>query len=149
MFKRSFFYCIVSLVLGLLAGYFYAEDRANRAAANAYAALQILDLGQSSEHAWKAYQHESKPVAIYALTELLDKQQAVGETSFFSRQEISVDLILTHARLAKLYDDVGQTNLSALHITEALRYASANSNLAISNQDSLVDFVAKIDKGSK
>ena len=120
--------------------------------ASAYAAFEITDLGESSERAQKAYEHESVPVAIYAMTELLDKQKTaeqVGETAFESRHMISIDLMLTHARLAKLYSEAGQTNLSAQHFAEALRYARADSNLAVTNQNTLMDFVAKIDRGAK
>lgn len=152
MSRNSWLYCIGYLVLGLIVGYFYAQARAGRAAANAYAAFEITDLGESAEHAQKAYEHDSVPVAIYAMTELLDKQKAaeqIGETAFESRQMISIDLMLTHARLAKLYGEVGQTNLSRQHIAEALRYAKSDSNLAITNRDSLMVFVAKIDEGAK
>ena len=100
----------------------------------------------------KAYQHDSVPVAIYALTEVLDKQKVAeqfGETPLLSKQMISIDLMLTHARLAKLYAEAGQTNLSAQHIDEALRYAKVDRNLEITNQDELMDFVAKIDKGAR
>ncbi len=152
MSKHSWFYCIGCLVLGVIVGYFYAEARAGRAVANAYAAFEITGLGESSGHAQKAYEHESVPVAIYAMTELLDKQTAaeqVGETAFESKRMISIDLMLTHARLAKLYSEAGQTNLNAQHLAEALRYARADSNLVITNEETLMDFVAKVDKGAR
>lgn len=152
MSKHSLLYCIGCLVLGLVVGYFYARASAGRVVANTFATLEFTDLGESSEHAMKAYQHDSVPVAIYALTEVLDKLKAaeqLGETPLLSKQIISIDLMLTHARLAKLYAEAGQTNLSARHIDEALRYAKVDSNLEITNQDELMDFVAKIDKGAR
>jgi len=112
----------------------------------------MTDLGEFSGRAQKAYQHESLPVAIYALTELLDKQMAaeqIGETAFMSKQVISIDLMLTHARLAKLYAEAGQTNSCEQHFIEALNCAKADSKLAITNRETLMDFLAKIDKGAK
>lgn len=100
----------------------------------------------------KAYEHESIPVAIHAMTELLDKQkiaEQAGETAFLSRQMISIDLMLTHARLGKLYSETGQADLSAEHFTEALKYAKAHGNLGITNQEMLMNFVAQIDKGAR
>ncbi|HEX3889298.1 MAG TPA: hypothetical protein VHX90_00485, partial [Verrucomicrobiae bacterium] len=141
MCKKSCFYCIGCLVLGLAAGYFYAQVRAGHVIADTFATLEMTDLGESSERAQNAYQHESIPVAIYALTELLDKQKTaeqIGETPFISRQIISIDLMLTHARLAKLYAEAGQTNLSVQHIDEALNYAKADNKLTITNQDELM-----------
>jgi hypothetical protein len=152
MSKHSWLYCIGCLVLGLVVGYFYARASAGRVAANTFATLEFTELGESSERAMKAYQHDSVPVAIYALTEVLDRQKAAeqtGETPLFSKQILSIDLMLTHARLAKLYAEAGQTNLSAQHFDEALRYAKLDSNLEITNQDELMGFLAKIDKGAR
>lgn len=126
--------------------------RAGRTLAGAFAAFQIRDLSESAERAQKAYNQESVPVAIYAMTELLDRQQAAekaGETAFLSRQIIATDLMLTHARLAKLYGAAAQPNMITQHITEALRYAKIDTNLAITNQDTLMSFLARIDKGAK
>jgi|SRR5208282_1412001 len=152
MSKKSLFYCIACLLVGVAVGCFYTQARTGRVVANTFATLEFSDLGESSERAQNAYQHENAPVAIYALTEVLDKQKAaerIGETAFISKQIISIDLMLTHARLAKLYAQVGQTNLSAQHIEEALDYARTDSKLAITNKDTLMDFVAKIDKGTR
>lgn len=150
MNKKSWYYCIGCLVAGFAVGYFYMENRDGQIAAKTFATLKIIDLGESDERALKAYQHESIPVAIYAMTELLDKQKAaeqVGGTAFMSKQMISIDLMLTHTRLAKLYTAAGQTNLSAEHIEQALSYAKTDRGLTITNRDGLMDFVAKVDKG--
>jgi hypothetical protein len=45
-------------------------------------------------------------------------------------------------------DAVGQTNLSARHIEEALHYARAANELGITNQDTLMDFVAGADRAA-
>jgi hypothetical protein len=152
MTTKSWLCCGGCLVVGLAVGYFYAQASAGRVVANKFASLEILDLGDSENRTFQAYQHETIPVAIYALTELLDKQKAaelIGETTFMSKQIISIDLMLTHARLAKLYAEAGQTNLSERHFTEALNYAKADSKLTITNRETLMDFVAKIDKGAR
>ena len=152
MSKKAWFCCGGFLIAGLAIGYVAAQVRDGGIIANTLACLEMTNLGESSERAQKAYQHESLPVAIYALTELLDKQKAaeqIGETAFMSKQIISIDLMLTHARLAKLYTEAGQTNLSEQHFTEALNYAKADSKLTITNRETLMDFVAKIDKGTK
>jgi len=110
------------------------------------------DLAESSERAQKAYEHETAPVAIYAMTELLDKQKALDETggnALVSRKMISIDLVLTHGRLAKLYGETGAANLSAQHVAEALHYAQSDRNLGVTNRDALMDFVAQTDNGAK
>jgi hypothetical protein len=112
----------------------------------------MTDIGESQRRAFQTYQHASAPVAIYALTESLDKLKDVeqtGGTKYLGKRALSIDMMLTHARLAKLYAMTGQTNLSAQNLAEALSYAKTDSNLTITNRDSLMDFVAKFDKGAK
>lgn len=150
--EASSFCCIACLALGLLTGYLFMREREGRAAADTLAALTLKDLGESSERAQKAYEHAGVPVAIYAMTELLDKQKAVeeyGGNALISTQMISIDLILTHGRLAKLYGETGASNLCAQHVAEALRYAQSDRNLGVTNRDTLMDFVAKTDNAAK
>jgi hypothetical protein len=151
MNKKSFFYCCGCLVVGLAVGYFYARVSAGSVVANTFALLNFTDLGETDERAFQAYQHDSAPVGIYALTEVLDKQTKAaqfGGKPFMNRRMISIDLMLTHARLAKLYDESGQTNLSEQHVVEALNCAKEWSPF-ITNKIILMDIVAKIDKGAK
>jgi hypothetical protein len=152
MTKKSWLYCAGCLVVGLAVGYFYAQASAGRVVANTLASLEVVDLGEAENRAFQAYQHESIPVAIYSLSEYLEKLKAAeqaGATPFVSSQILSIDMMLTHARLAKLYDQTGQTNLSEQHFSEALDCAKADSKLTITNRDALMEFVAKIDKGAK
>ncbi|MEI8291026.1 MAG: hypothetical protein WCH99_16295 [Verrucomicrobiota bacterium] len=151
MSKNASLYCLLGLVLGLGIGYFYAQARAGRAATNAYATFKMTELGEASERAQQAYKHEIIPVAIYAMSELADKLKAAEQTGtqYMSRQMLSFDLMLAHARLGKLYGQAGQTNLNAEHVAEALRYAKTGSNPAITNSAMLMDLVARIDKGAR
>jgi hypothetical protein len=126
---------------------------AGRAAARTFALLKFTELGEAEARASQAYQHESSPVAIYALSEALEAEQETaqsGGTPFLSKQSLSMDLMLTHARLAKLYRKTGRTNLSAQHLAEALKYTgAANNNQGITNEAALIDFVARVDKGAQ
>ncbi|MEI6195224.1 MAG: hypothetical protein WCS42_12935 [Verrucomicrobiota bacterium] len=152
MSKKAWYCCGVCLIAGMAIGYVSAQVRDGGIIANTMACLNLTDLGESSKRAQNAYQHESRPVAIYALTELLDKQNAtdhIGETAFMSKQIISIDLMLTHARLAKLYAEDGQTNLSEQHFNEAINCAKVGKKSTITNRDTLMDFVTKIDRGAK
>jgi len=152
MSKKAWLSCGGCLIAGLAIGYFGAMAKYGSTVANTLACLEMVDLGDSGNRAFQAYQHESIPVAIYSLSEYLDKLKAAeqaGATPFVSSQILSIDMMLTHARLAKLYGQTGQTNLSEQHFSEALDCAKADSKLTITNRDGLMDFVAKIDKGAK
>ena len=151
MNKKSWLYCCGCLVVGLAVGYFYAQASAGSVVASTFTLLKFTDLAETDERAFQAYQHDSAPVGIYALSEALDKQKTAeqfGKSPFMNRSMISIELMLTHARLAKLYGESGQTNLSEQHVVEALNCAKEWSPF-ITNKIILMDFVAKIDKGAK
>ena len=150
MSKKAWLNCIGCLIVGFAIGYFYAQAVIGKHIADYYASINLIVLGESGNRAYRAYQHESSSVAIYALAENLDKlKQAedIGETPFISKQILSIDLMLTHARLAKLYAETGQTNLSSQHIVEALDYAKSGGKFSeITNQAALMEMLAKFDK---
>jgi hypothetical protein len=152
MNKKSWVYCCGYLIIGLAVGYLYAQASAGRVVANTFALLKFTDLAEEEDRAFRAYQHESNSVGIYALSKALDMEKEAeqfGETPYINKHILSIDMMLTHARLAKLYDQAGQTNLSEQHFIEAGNCAKADSNLTITNREELMDFVAKIDKGAK
>ena len=153
MNKKAWLLCIVGLIAGLAIGYFAELIHAGRQFADTFACIEMTSVADAEHRAFQAYQNENISVAIYALTQALDKEKEAeqfGETRFMSKQIISIDLLLTHTRLAKLYAQVGETNLSSQHFEEALNYAKSEGKLqAITNQVTLMDFVAKIDKGAK
>jgi hypothetical protein len=154
MTKRAWFYCGGCLILGLSVGYFYAQARGNRAVASMFACLNIESVVASQRAANEAYEHESSPVAIYALTQSLDRltecEQSptnftiAGEPFFVSKQQFAFYMMTTHARLAKLYSETGQTNLSVQHIAEALSYAKEGGKYyAVTNDPALMEFISK------
>lgn len=120
--------------------------------ANAYSSLKFIDLADSEQRAFEACRHESPPIAIYALNEALNRLEEAkhfGASPFMSEPMVALDLMLTHARLARLYSETGQTNLSSSHLAEALSYAKTRSNLAITNESTLMDFVSKVGENVK
>ena len=149
MNKRAWLNRICCLIAGLAIGYFYAEAVTGKHIADYYASLNLLVLGESGNHAYRAYQHESGPVAIYALTEYLDMETKfgqMGKTNLSNTKLVSFDMTLIHARLAKLYAETGQTNLSEQHIDEALNCAKEGYYFLFTNKSTLMEFVDKLDK---
>jgi len=70
------------------------------------------ELVKSSQQADDAYQYNSGPIAIFALSNYLDKLEdakELGPTPFTDQQDISLGLVMSHGRLAQLYDMGGQT----------------------------------------
>jgi hypothetical protein len=61
----------------------------------------------------------------------------MGESLF------SVEMILTHGRLAELYGESGQTNESAQQVAEALKWAKESGVLWVTNRAMLARYVAR------
>ena len=122
-------------------------------AAQMLVTVKFTELASSDEQAFEAYKHESPPVAIYALSQSLKKikeAQQFEANPLFAKPFLSDEMMLAHARLAKLYAQTGETNLAAQHITEALQCAKESGHASwFTNSDALMRFVAKIDHGAK
>ena len=148
------------MILDLAVGYFYAQARGNRAVASTFACLNIDSVVTSQSKANEAYQQESSPVAIYALTQSLDRLKEceqsptnftiAGEPFFMSKQQFAFYMMTTHARLARLYSETGQTNLNVQHVAEALSYAKEGGKYyAVTNDPALMEFISKPEKSAQ
>lgn len=141
------------LIIGLVIGYFVAMARDGGTIANVLAIQQLIDTGQANDRAFQAYQHESNPVAIYALTEALDRLKSAedfGATPIYTEQMMAFDGMMLHGRLARLYLTSGQTNLCEQQITDALKCAQdIPACRAVTNQAALMELITKADKGAK
>jgi hypothetical protein len=81
--------------------------------------------------------------------ELKKAEEMPGCTGLIPKDAILLDMMLTHARLAKLYADTDQANLSLQHVNEALACArSADKWSSVTNQTSLQALVDRIDHGA-
>lgn len=141
---------IVGFVLGVGGTYVAITQYAATRAAGTLFVVEQMKLGEASERAHQAYRHESKPVAIYALSEyanMLKKTHEMPENPrLMTRRMLAFDLTLAHARLAKLYAETGETQLSAQHVTEALAYAQKSSAAGITNQTGLAELIDRLDQ---
>ena len=156
MSKRAYFVSIGCFVIGLALGvggtYFFAMAHWGKTTADGLFLIKELEVADSGTRAFEAYQRESRPVAIYALSQhlvTLQKAHEIGSESpvFMTRLEILRGMMFTHARLAKLYTEAGQTDLSAKHVAEALRFAGETGKFpAVTNQPALTEIVAMFDQ---
>ncbi len=69
-------------------------------------------LSEDAQRSFYAYKHESKPVAIYALSEHLLALKRAKDIPVNARllndRGLYLELMLTHARVAKLYAETEQ-----------------------------------------
>jgi hypothetical protein len=117
-----FTWFFIGLATGLAAMFFY-QTGARGTYAHEYADSH-LDYYLKTR-AQMSYGTEEKHAAIYALSEYL---RNVGELkrkqySYFEMSGDPVNLMEAHARLARLYADAGEPELSAQHAAQAIRFA--------------------------
>jgi hypothetical protein len=159
MNKKAWFISIGCLLLGMIVGGIVATALTGMMAAKILASTHDMQIVESGNRAFKAYQHEDRPVAIYALNDhlaILQEAETNGahDSIFLPGTELQRRLMFTHARLAKLLTDNGQSDMSMTHVTEALKYAQETDKdarkiarfLSITNQSQLFDIVSKFDQ---
>jgi hypothetical protein len=150
MSKKAWIFGGGCLIAGLVIGYFVALAQAGSTLANTLAMFQLTETGQACDRAFQAYQHESSPVAIYALSEALGKLKTAedfGATPVYTKQMMAFDGLMLHGRLARLYLIAGQTNSCEQQVADALKCAQdIPACRAITNQMALMELIAKADR---
>ncbi|MGA2241245.1 MAG: hypothetical protein ABSH11_04315 [Verrucomicrobiota bacterium] len=153
MSKKAYLISIGCFILGLVLGAIVTIAYSGKVAAEGIFLTRAAELAASSERADDAYQHESRPVAIYALSQhlaTLKADEELGANPLTDKLGISIEMIMTHGQLAQLYDELGQTNISAQHVVEALRYArDSGTPVWVTNQTALAKFVGKPGTGKE
>jgi hypothetical protein len=142
------------LLLGVGGACFFGMAYSGKKTADGLALIKEMEIAEAGQNAFAAYQQESRPVAIYALNQYLDSLQKLEEMVgtnpvFMTKMMVNFDSMLTHARLAKLYAEAGKSDLSTQQVAEALKCASQDGKLlAITNQATLTEILARVDKGA-
>lgn len=155
MINKALFASLGCLIVGLLLGaggmYVVQWTRNTKAIANTAITTEFTKLGEAGEQAQAAYRHETKPVAIYALSQYLSGlQKAEGIPGMVPQYPIHSDMMLTHARLANLYAETGQSNLSTQHVAQAIACAKVAGHWSeITNWARLDEIVGRIDRNAK
>ena len=87
--------------------------------------LAVLPAHEATSSAYEAYRHEKPEVAIWALEQAASKMTAlVGlnvDSPWYTREDLNYDLMLTHARIAQLYESL-RDQRSEDHFIAAVRY---------------------------
>jgi hypothetical protein len=85
MKKKAWIVSICCLIAGLVIGLFCGLICGTKMLATALSLLKAGELTESGDRAFQAYQHESRPVAIYALTQDLNTlrdQEDLGNNAY-------------------------------------------------------------------
>ncbi len=142
------------LLLGAAAVYVVESGRNDRGGADKADMSEFIKLGETGERAFSAYRHETKAVAIDELSQYLAALQKAEDTpglaAYMPKGGLSSDMMLTHARLAKLYAETNQPGLSTQQIAQALECAkTAGPWSSATNWTVLEQRVARIDRNAR
>jgi hypothetical protein len=149
------FGCFVQgLALGAAGTHIVTSGCSGTRAVDAAVREQFRKVAEASERAGAACRHGSKPVAIYAQSQLLIELNRAGESpryvSFLPEGAILFDMMLAHARLAKLYGEMHQSELSTQQVAQALECANRARNCStITNWTDLAELVERIDHNAR
>jgi hypothetical protein len=152
MSKRTYFITAGSFLGGLLLGigltYFFSTAHCGKQIEDTLALIKDIETVGTGHRAFEAYKHNSPPVAIYALNLYLDSLKKAEEMGggLLTGGDLSFTVMLAHARLAKVYAESGQFDLSTQHVAIALARATQDRKFrAITNAASLAEIVARLD----
>ena len=108
-----------------------------------------------TERAYGAYRHEDPTIGIWAIegtikeyNEILSKQENFGFV--YDDRSVPTDLMLFHARLAKLYAKINDTEKNQYHLEQSMHYAKqAYPDGKIKNLDKVMEIIDRIDSTAK
>ena len=113
------------------------------------------ELGKSTLSTWEGYNSGNTSIAIWALQQHLKNLEEWSEIlenpeiDWPYKNNVEIELIITHGRLAKLYKDTGQTEEKDVYLSKALTISQSSANPAfncLTNGTLLFDKVAVFDK---
>lgn len=161
MSKKAYFISAGCFILGLILGAGVTLVIGIRVAGVGVFSAEVGSLANAQREADYAYYHGGKPWAIYALSQYLAelkraKEIGLGQmpgsftTPFADKLGVSTGLVMTHGRLAELYDAIGQTNQSAQQVEQALKCARnlGKEFLWVTNRARLMEFDAAFGRES-
>ncbi len=152
MSKKAILIGTGGFILGLAIGVVGKEIYDGKSVADGLFLMKELEVARSGEEAFKGYQHESIPVAIYALKQhliTLNHAEDVGGDNpvFMGKVQILRETAFTHTRLSRLYTQEGEADLSAEHMAQSLHYIAQTDRYAgITNEATMLELVAKFDQ---
>jgi hypothetical protein len=137
---------IVCILIGILIGSFGTMSWVGMKMAKTIVFFKELELVKSASLAMEGYNSGNTSIAIWALQQHLKSLDEYSEYELPYKTGMGMDSILTHARLAKLYKDSGQTNEKDTQVKNALAIAKISANAAfnsLTNEQLIFELIDK------
>ena len=140
---------VVSFGLGMASSAWLATAWSGTATHDVVWMMQLGEVANERDRCQQAYRKEEAAVAIWALNHYVDLLQSLeGRPGKPSQRSLDVrfELLLAHARLAKLYRDRHHMEASDEHAVKALSYVDDRFKDRIVNREELFRFLGRIDE---
>lgn len=149
--KKRALLLIVVLVTGISIGAACAVIWAGRIMADTVYEMKAMELSRSFSDCKDVNETQHAKTAIWVLEnhlELIDEFR----TFDFPKDELDFQAMVTHARLAREWTKLGESDEAHKHVTRGLQLTVLSDNLAIRNiesEEDFQDFASGIDDPSK
>jgi len=134
---------IVAMVVTGLASYVYH----GKVFAEILLLQKTLELHQSEEKSFEAYENEQPEIGVWALENHLEFIQELDDIDYPKEKELQLNSMLTHARLGRLWSKLGDTEKESREVQESLRIAEAIGPMFrnVRSKEALWEIVDKFD----
>jgi hypothetical protein len=140
---------VVYILIGIIIGSFGTMSWVGIKMAKTLLFLKEVELGKSGSMAWEGYNSGNSSIAIWALQQHLKNLDEYSELDWPYKSVMEMDSFITHARLAKLYKELGQVKDKDIQLSKALAISKTSTKTALNsltNEQLIFDWVDEFDK---
>ena len=147
MFMKPKLFLAVAFIAGITIGAFVAYLVQAIKFQNFLALEQQMDIYKSIEKCDQAYFTKSPDIAVWEIESFLSDEESEPQTDEYKKIHY-LDSFVAHARLAKLYKNLGDENKAEQHFGLAMtnyNLASAPKGVPLTNDVNVLDNLEKFD----
>jgi tetratricopeptide (TPR) repeat protein len=143
---------ILGIVIGCVLGVFLSMAYMGHTMATGMFALQEKEIFNIGEAAENAYYNEPNEVAAWALenyiktlNELKEERKSAEVKNPYFTLAPDIDLLFAHARLGKIYKQLGNDEKARYHFEQALSYSKNTELKSINTQEDCLKILDALD----
>ncbi len=143
----------LGIVIGCVLGVFLSMAYMGRTLATGMFFLQEKELVNIGEAAEDAYYNEPNEVAVWALenyiktlNNLKEERKSINVKNPYFILSPDTDLLFAHARLGKIYKQLGNDEKSQYHLEQAISYGKNSQCKSVNTQEDCLKMLDALDK---
>lgn len=152
MKARSIATVTVSTLVGAVIGYFWGMYSAGRHFRNLVDTFGSMRMSAVHQNAYSAYRNESPEIGIWALNAVVKDYEQLIENGtdglFYTKHGNYSDLMLTHGRLALLYERTGKNDLAHMQMAQALAISTNAYPSETISESELREMISRLDEAA-